>query len=152
RVLVYAGTRSISAGIVALLIASKSVGTSADLADTGLTVEPGRPSVRVASLETTVNSDAAVEEEATRAAATHDASFNERFASSFDGRSTPALGGGFAASLDESGGEAAEPFVFDGPPMPLVGALPEPLKSFATPQHANSALVPDAGKYESVSP
>jgi len=152
--LVCAGTRSISAGIVALLIgfASKSVGTSADLADTGLTVEPGRPSVRVASLETTVNSDAAVEEEATRAAATHDASFNKRFASSFDERSTSAFEERFAASFDESRGEAAETLVFDGPPMPLVGALPEPLKSFATPQHANSALVPDAGKYESVSP
>ena len=45
--------------------ASKSVGTSTDLADTKSTVEPGRPSVRVASLETTVDSDATAEKEAT---------------------------------------------------------------------------------------
>jgi hypothetical protein len=153
---VRAGTRSISAGIVALVIsfASKSVGTYADLADAGLTVEPGRPSVRVANLETTANSDAAVEEEATQATATHDAPFNERFASSFDQRSTSVFEERFAASFDASRGEAAETLVFGGPvsPMPLVGALPEPPQSFATPQHANSARMPDAGKYESVPP
>jgi hypothetical protein len=149
---VCAGTRSISAGIVVLVIgfASKSVGTPPDLADTGLTVEPRRPSVRVASLETTVDSDAAAEQAATHSAA--DASFKERFASSFDERSTPALKEQFAASFDEPGGEAAETVVFGGQvsPMPLVGVLPEPLKSFATPQPANSALVPDSGKNESV--
>jgi len=151
---VCAGKRSISAWIVALIIgfASKSVGTSADLADTGLTVEPGRPSVRVASLETTIDSDAAGDEEATHAAATHGASFNERFASSFDERSTSAFKKRFAASFDEPRGEAAETLVFAGPPMPLVGALPEPLKCFATPQDANSVLVPDAGRHESVPP
>jgi Protein of unknown function (DUF2778) len=154
--LVCAGTRSISAGIVALVIgfAAKSVETPADLVDTGLTVEPGRPSVRVASLETTVDSDAAAEQAATHAAATHDASFNERFASSFDERYTSAFKERFAASFGEPRGEAAEIVVLGGPvsPVPLVGALPEPLKSFATPQHANSALVPDSGKYESVPP
>jgi hypothetical protein len=150
---VCAGTRSISAGIVALVIgfAVKSVGTSADLADAGLTVEPGRPSVRVASLETTVDSGAAVEEEATQSAATHEASFNDRFASSFDERSTSAFEERFAASF-ESRGEAAETLVSRGPPMPLVGALAEPLKSFARPQRANSAPASDAGKYESASP
>jgi Protein of unknown function (DUF2778) len=155
--LVCAGKRSIPAGIVALLIgfASKSVGTSADLADTGLTVEPGRPSVRVASLETRVYYNAAAEEEATQAAATHDVSFNERFASSVDERSTSAFKERFAASFDESRGEAAaETLVFGDPvsPMPLVGALPEPLKSFATPQDANSALVAEAGRHESGPP
>jgi hypothetical protein len=122
------------------------------MADTGLTVERGRPSVRVASLETTIDSDAAGEEEATHAAATHDASFNERFASSFDERSTSAFKKRFAASFDEPRGEAAETLAFAGPPMPLVGALPEPLKSFAMPQDTNSALVPDAGRHESVPP
>jgi hypothetical protein len=154
--LVCAGKRSISAGIVALVIgfASKSVGTSADLADTGLTVELRRPSVRVVSLETKVDSDAAAAEEATQVAATHDASFSERFASSFDKRSTSAFKERFAASFDEPRGEAAETLVFGGPvsPMPLVGALPEPLKSFATPQDANSALVLDAGRHESAPP
>ena len=149
-----AGTRSISAGIVALVIgfAVKSVGTSADLADAGLTVEPGRPSVRVASLDTTVGSGAAFEEEATQSAATHEASFNDRFASSFAERSTSIFEERFAASFDESRGEAAETLVSRGPPMPLVGALAEPLKSFARRQGANSAPASDAGKYESVSP
>jgi Protein of unknown function (DUF2778) len=151
--LVCAGKRSIPAGIVALFIgfASKSVGTSADLADAGLTVEPGRPSVRVASLETRFYSNAAAEEEATQAVATHDVSFNERFASSVDERSTSAFKERFAASFDESRGEAAaETLVFGDPvsPMPLVGALPEPLKSLATPQDANSALVAEAGRHE----
>jgi hypothetical protein len=51
-------------------------------------------------------------------------------------------------------GEAAETLGFGGSilPMPLVGVLLKPLRSFATPQHANSAPVPDSGKYESVPP
>jgi hypothetical protein len=95
--------------------------------------------VRVASLETTVDSDAAAEDEATQAAATHDASFNERFASSFDERSASAFEERFAASFHEPQGKAAETLVFGGSvsPMRVVGALLEPLKSFATPQHAN---------------
>jgi Protein of unknown function (DUF2778) len=147
---VCAGRRSISAGIVALVIgfASKSAGTFADLVDTGLTVEPGRPSVRIASLETTLDSDAAAEEEATKAAATHGRSFNERFASSFDERSASAFEGRFTASFDEPRGKAAETLVFGGSvsPMPVIGAFLEPLKSFATPQHANESIPPAVGR------
>ncbi len=161
--------RSISAGIVALAMgfAVKSGGTPADPADAGVQVErPGisvfgtihpeifdlRPpvgsqiptssGVRVASLGTEI--DATAEEEETHAttptSTTHHASFDGRFASSF-----------------ERPGEEDESVVFGGPvwPMPLARTLRGPPPgTFASPAqlHANSAatvtrpLLPAASK------
>ena len=170
KALVRVAMRSISAGIAALAIgiAVKSGWTPASPADAGLRVErsdisvfgaihlqaldlrppvrsqiPARPAVRVASLETAVDSFAAEEEE-TQAQAptstTHYASFDERF----------------AFSLDKQIREEDDSVMFGAPvwPMPLAAALPAPSRTFASPAqlHANSVLLPDSAKPETTPP
>jgi hypothetical protein len=103
------------------------------------------------------DSAAAAEEEGTQAetptsTTTHDALFDERFASYFDERSTSSFDERFASSFDKRRGEAEQAPVLNDPvsAKPLVG--PAPLKTFAAPRYANSPLRPDAAKHKDFPP
>jgi hypothetical protein len=115
-----------------------------------------RPGVRVASLEPELDSGAAAGESETPGDAgiltARRASFDERFASSFDER--------FAsfderfASVDAPPREQDESVVFGGPvwPMALSDALQPTLRTFASPAqlHADGALRPNRAEHETV--
>ena len=163
--------------------AVKSAGTPSGPAKTGLQVErPGtsvfgmirwgifdprppvgsrasaRPGVRVASLEPELDSGAETGEPETPADAailtTRRASFDERFASSFDDRSA-SFDERFA-SVDAPPREQDESVVFGGPvwPMALSDALQPTLRTFASPAqlHATGALRPNRAEHETAAP
>lgn len=137
---------------------------------------PFRQSVRVVSLETEVDSDATVERAETQADAvrsmTHNASFDERFASSLNGRFASAFDERpassfnerfasafdehFASSFDKRREEADESIASSGAlsSTPLVAALLPPFKTFGTPAplHPNDALPLQSANHESVLP
>jgi hypothetical protein len=116
------------------------------------------PGVRVASLEPELDSVAAAGEPETPADAaaltTGRASFDERFASSFDERSA-SFDERFA-SVDAPPREQDESVVFGGPvrPMALSDALQPTLRTFASPAqlHANGALRPNRAEHETAPP
>jgi hypothetical protein len=194
-------TRSISAGVGALLIgfAVKSggmpsgpvkaglQGERASISDIGTigaeTVDsppsvgsqiPVRPRVRLASLESELDSGTAADEAETQAKAppsTNHASFDERFSSSFDERVGSSFDERFGSSSDAHGSSFDERFgssvaeqprdddesvVFGGPvwPMPLADALQPPVRTLASPAqpHKNGALPADQAKREPVPP
>jgi hypothetical protein len=179
---VRAVTRSISAGVVALTIgfAVKS-GTPTGPAEAGLPDEyPGmspretndpelfdrrlplgpeirpRPGVRVTSLESGLNSRVATEQGETPTETGRRASFDERFGSSFDERFGASFNERFGSSSEKQPREEEESVVFGGPvwPMPFADALPQTLRTFASPArlHTN-ALPPSApAKHETVPP
>ena len=117
-----------------------------------------RPGVRVASLEPELDSGAAAGEPETQADAailtTRRASFDERFASSFDER--PASFDERFASVDAPPREQDESVVFGGPvwPMALSDALQPTLRTFASPPqlHANGVLPPNRAEHETAPP
>jgi hypothetical protein len=170
---VRAVTRSISAGVAALTIgfAVKS-GTPAGPAEDGYpsrsalgTSHPElfdrrpplgseihpRAGVRVASLESGLQSGVATEQGETR-----QASFDERFGSSFDERFGASFDERVGSSLERQPTEEDEFVVFGDPvwPMPLADALPQTLRTFALPGRLHSNGVPssDPAKREAVRP
>jgi hypothetical protein len=180
---VRAVTRSISAGVAALTIGfAVKLGPPAGSAEAGL--PDGYPSmsalgkshpelfdrrsplgpeihprrgVRVASLESGLQSGLATEE-----GETHQASFDERFGSSFNERFGASFGERFGSSSEKRPREESEKqpreedefVVFGGPvwPMPLADALPRTLRTFALPArlHTNGLPPSDPAKREAV--
>jgi Protein of unknown function (DUF2778) len=121
--------------------------------------------VRMASLEPDLDSGAAAGETETQLDAatltTRRASFDERFASSFDERSASfdersASFDERFASVDAPPREQDESVVFGGPvwPMALSDALQPTLRTFALPAqlHANGALPPNRAEHETAPP
>jgi len=117
-----------------------------------------RPGVRVASLEPELDSGAEAGEPETPADAailtTRRASFDERFASSFD-EGSASFDERFA-SVDAPPREQDESVVFGEPiwPMALSDALQPTLRTFASPAqlHANGALRPSRAEHETAPP
>jgi hypothetical protein len=117
-----------------------------------------RPGVRVASLEPEFDSGAAVGEPETQADAAiltaRRASFDERFASSFDERSA-SFGERFA-SVDAAPREQDESVVFGGPvwPMALSDAVQPTLRTFASPPqlHVNGVRPSNRAEHETAPP
>lgn len=117
-----------------------------------------RPGVRVASLEPELDSGAETGEPETPADAailtTRRASFDERFASSFD-EGSASFDERFA-SVDAPPREQDESVVFGEPiwPMALSDALQPTLRTFASPAqlHANGALRPNRAEHETAPP
>jgi len=117
-----------------------------------------RPGVRVASLEPELDSGAETGEPETPADAailtTRRASFDERFASSFD-EGSASFDERFA-SVDAPPREQDESVVFGEPiwPMALSDALQPTLRTFASPAqlHANGALRPSRAEHETAPP
>ena len=180
-------TCSISAGIAALLIgfAVKSGGTPAGPVEVGLQGErarisvlgtihpemsdlrtrvgsrlPARPGVRVASLESNLDSLTAAEEAKPGAEAPistrRRASFDERFGLSADERFGASFNERFGASFDERPRQEDESVVFGDPvwPMPFADALQPPLRTFASPVqlHTNGAVPSDPAERETAPP
>jgi hypothetical protein len=169
-------TRSISAGVAALLIgvAVKSGGTPAGPVEARLQGErasmfvsgtirpeigsaiPTRRGVRVASLESGVDYRAAADEAEPPTSTKPHASFDERFGSSFDERFGSSFNERFGSSVAERPKEEDESVVFGDPvwPVPFADALQPPLRTFASPAqpHANGAVPSDAAKRETAPP
>ena len=123
------------------------------------------PRVRVASLEPELDSSAAVGEPETQADAAiltaRRASFDERFASSFDEHSASVdeRSASFDqrfASVDAPPREQDESVVFGGPvwPMALSDAVQPTLRTFASPPqlHANGVLPSNRSEHETAPP
>ncbi|HXW28437.1 MAG TPA: DUF2778 domain-containing protein [Xanthobacteraceae bacterium] len=112
--------------------------------------------VRMASLESRLQSRAAAQEAETATSTRDHASFDERFSSSFDERFGDSFDERFGPVLEKRPREADESVVFGGPawPMPFADALQAPLRAFASPVelHTNDVVPSDPARRETAPP